>query len=149
MNLELCFNLFLVAILHLTPSTLSIWNNILGKADRINIGNRFSASKSDFHLWTDDSNKGGNDRHVVGVHTWNNETEKPDGLILGYSLVSSGSGKDQTEADFPVINKQFGITNVGGMVGDNAKTQTGHIKGLVKQNSELFQKQMLKVACYK
>ena len=34
------------------------------------------------------------------------------------------------------------------MVGDNAKPQTGHIKGLVKQNSELFQKQMFIVGCY-
>ena len=92
-----------------SPSTLSIWNNILGEADRINLRNRFSASKSDFHLWADDSNKGGNDRHVVGFHTWNNEAEKPEGLILGYSLVGSGSGKDQAEADFRVISKQFGI----------------------------------------
>ena len=34
------------------------------------------------------------------------------------------------------------------MAGDNAKAQTGHIKGLVKQNSELFQKQMFIVGCY-
>ena len=98
-------------------------------------------------MWADDSNKGGNDRHAVGFHAWNNETEKPECLILGYSLVSSGSGKDQAEADFHVINKQFGITNLGAMVGDNAKTQTGHIKGLEKQNSELFQKQMFIVGC--
>ena len=150
--LELCFDLFFGCNpppdFIPSPSTLSIWNNILGEADRINLRNRFSASKSDFHLWADDSNKGGNDRHAVGVHTWNNEAEKPEGLILGYSLVSSGSGKDQAEADFHVISKQFGIKNVGGMVGDNAKTQTGHIKGLVKQNSELFQKQMFIVGCY-
>ena len=43
----------------------------------------------------------------MGVHTWNNEAEKPEGLILGYSLVSSGSGKDHAEADFHVISKQF------------------------------------------
>ena len=150
--LELCFNLFFgcnpPADFIPSPSTLSTWRNILGEADRINLRNGFSASKSDFHLWAHDSNKGGNDRHAVGVHTWNNETEKPEGLILGYSLISSGSGKAQAEADFHVINKQFGITNVGAMVGDNAKTQTGYIKGLVKQKSELFQKQMFIFGCY-
>ena len=34
---------------------------------------------------------------------------------------------------YHIITKQFGIiTNVAGMVGDNAQTQTGHKSGLVK-----------------
>ena len=68
---------------------------------------------------------------MVGIHTWNKQAEKPDGYILGYSLISSGSGKDQAKADFHIISKQFGINNVGAMVGDNAKTQTGNKYGLV------------------
>ena len=64
-----------------SPSTLSTWNNILAEADKIDLRSRFSASKSDFHLWADGSNKGGDDRHVVGVHTWNNENKKLGGYI--------------------------------------------------------------------
>ena len=77
---------------------------------------------------------GGNESHAVGVpHTWNSEGQKPYRYILGYSLLSSGSGRDQAKADFHIIRKQFGIiTNVAGMVGDNAQTQTGHKSGLVK-----------------
>ena len=63
---------------------------------------------------------------VTGIQTWNNQAEEPEGYILGYSLISSGSGKDQAKADFHIISKQFGTNNVGAMVGDNAKIQTGH-----------------------
>ena len=62
----------------------------------------------------------------MGIHTWNKETEKPEAYVLGYSLISSGLGKDQATADFHTISKQFGINNVGAMIGDNAKTQTGN-----------------------
>ena len=66
------------------------------------------------------------DRHVVRVlHTWNSKTSKPEGYILGYSLKSSGSGKHQTAADYHVLCKQFEITNVAAMVGDNVKTRGG------------------------
>ena len=83
-------------------------------------------------LWADDSKNGGNERHVVGVHTWDSESQKPEGYILEYSLLSSVSGRDQAKADYHIIRKQFGITNVAGMVRDNAKTQTGRKSGLVK-----------------
>ena len=98
----------------------------------------FKDSPYEAHIWADDSNKGGSDRHVVGIHTWNKLTEKPEAYILGYSLISSGSGKDQAKADFHVVSKQFGITNVGAMIGDNAKTQTGNKRRLVKMNSQFF-----------
>ena len=88
------------------------------------------------------------DMHVVGIHTWDSIKSKPEAHILGYSLISSGSGKDQATADYHVLNKQFGIHNVGAIVGDNAKTQTGQFKGLVKMNSKLFNKQMFVVGCY-
>ena len=152
MAIDLCFNLFFgcnpPTQFVPSPSTLAIWNNILGEVDKINLRTRFAASRYDFHLWADDSNKGGNERHVVGVHTWNSESQKPEGYILGYSLLSSGSGRDQAKADYHIIRKQFGITNVAGMVGDNAKTQTGHKSGLVKQNSILFDKELFIVGCY-
>ena len=32
-------------------------------------------------LWADDSKKGGNERHVVGVHSWNSESQKLEGYF--------------------------------------------------------------------
>ena len=96
---------------------------------------KFKDSPYEAHIWADDSNKGGNDRHLVGIQTWNNQAEKPEGSFLGYSLISSGSHEDQAKAEFHTIFKQFGINNAGAMVGDNAKTQTGHKHSLVKINS--------------
>ena len=100
------------------------------------------------HIRAEDANKGGSDRHVAGIHTWNKLTEKPEAYVLGYSLISSGSGKDQAKAEFHVISKQFGVTNVGAMIGDNAKTQTGNKRGLVKMNSQLFDNKMFSMGCY-
>ena len=85
---------------------------------------------------------------MVGIHTRSNQAERPEGYILGYSLISSGSGKDQAKADFHIVCKQFGINNVGAMVGDNAKTQTDHKHGLVKISSMFFEKQRFTVGCY-
>ena len=120
----------------------------LGEVDKINLRKTFVDSPYDFHIWAHDSNKAGNDRHVVGIHTRNSKESKPEAHILGYSLISNGSGKDQTTSDYHVLNKQFGIHNVGAMIGDNAKTQTGQFKGLVKMNFKLFNKQMFVVGCY-
>ena len=53
-----------------SPTTLSDWNVLLGEADKLILRKRFSNSKYDFHLWSDDSHKGGEERHIVGVHTW-------------------------------------------------------------------------------
>ena len=51
----------------------------------------YSYSEYDFHLWSDDSFKGGEERHVVGVHTWCPIESKPRGYVLGNSLTASGS----------------------------------------------------------
>ena len=131
-----------------SPATVSSWNVCLGEVNKIHLRTKFKDSPCEAHIWADDSNKGGSDRHVVGIHIWNKQAEKPEGYILGYSLISSGSGKDQAKADFHIISKQFGINNVGAMVGDNAKTQTGHKHGLVKINSTFFEKQTFTVGCY-
>ena len=76
-----------------SPATLPSWNTILAEVDKINSRKRFSDNPYEFHIWADDSNKGGSDRHVVGVHNWNSELAMPQGIILRYSLISSGSGK--------------------------------------------------------
>ena len=73
---DLCFNFRFFGYNPLTqfvPSPLLVTlakNNTLGEVDKINLRTRFAASQYDFHLWADDSKKGGNERHVVGVpHT--------------------------------------------------------------------------------
>ena len=140
MATDLCFNFRFFGCnppTQFVPSPLLVTlakSNTLGEVDKINLRTRFAASQYDFHLWADDSKKGGNERHAVGVpHTCNSESQKPEGYILRYSLLSSGSGRDQAKADYCIIRKQFGkITNVAGMVDDNAQTQTGHKSGLVK-----------------
>ena len=150
--IDLCFHLFFgcapPANFVPSPATVSSWNICLGEVDKIHLRTKFKDSSYEAHIWADDPNKGSCDRHVVGIHTWNNQADKPEGYVFGYSLISSGSGKDQAKADFHIISKQFGINNVGAMVGDNAKTKTGHKHGLVKINSMLFEKQMFTVGCY-
>ena len=91
-----------------------------------------------------------NREQTLGIHTWNKLTEKPEANVLGYSLISSGSGKDQAKADFHAVSKQFGIINVFAMIGDNAKAQTGNKRthDLVKMNSQLFDIEMFLVGCY-
>ncbi|KAL9977708.1 hypothetical protein ACROYT_G015143 [Oculina patagonica] len=51
----------------------------------------------DFHEWSDDSNKDGEVHHIVGVHTWCPEINKPRAYVLGNSLTVSGSGKHQSD----------------------------------------------------
>ena len=68
MAIDLCFNLFF-SKLHParfvpSPATLSSWNVILGEVDKINLRKKIVGSPYDFHIWADNSNKAGNDRHV-------------------------------------------------------------------------------------
>ena len=71
---DLCFNLFfskpLPARFVPSPATLFSWNAILGEVHKINLRKKFVDSPYDFHIWADDSNKAGNDRHVVGTCCW-------------------------------------------------------------------------------
>ena len=87
---------------------------------------------------------GGEERHIVGVHTWCQETHKPRAYVLANSIVASGSGKHQSDVDYHVVHDTFGISNVSGLVGDNASTQ----KGLIAKNSKAFGKEMFFVGCY-
>ena len=91
--------------------------------DKVILRKRFSNSKYDFHLWSDDSHKGGEERHVVGVHTWCPLESKPRAYVLANSLTASGSGKHQSDVDYHVVKNEYDITNVSGLVGDNASTQ--------------------------
>ena len=109
---------------------------------------RYSYSEYDFHLWSDDSFKGGEERHVVGVHTWCPIESKPRAYVLANSLTASGSGKHQSDVDYHVVKNEYDITNVSGLVGDNASTQKGKVNGLLANNARIFGKEMFFVGCY-
>lgn len=72
-----------------SPSTLSDYV-LLGEADKLILQKRLARNKHDFHVWSDDSSKGGDERHIVGVHTWCQETDKPKAYVLANSIVASG-----------------------------------------------------------
>ena len=139
---SILFNCSPPASLVVSQTTLSDWNVLLGEADKLIVLKRFRNSKYDFHIWSDDSNKGGEERHIVGVHTWCQETHKPRGYVLANSIVASGLGKHQSDVDYHVVHDTFGISNVSGLVGDNASTQKGKSKGLIANNSKAFGKEM-------
>ena len=131
-----------------SPTTLSDWNVLLGEADKLILRKRFSNSKYDFHLWSDDSHKGGEERHIVGVHTWCPLESKSRAYVLANSLTASGSGKHQSDVDYHVVKNEYDITNVSGLVGDNASTQKGKVNGLLANNARIFGKEMFFVGCY-
>ena len=131
-----------------SPTTLADWNVLLGEADKLLLRKRFASSKYDFHVWSDDSNKGGEERHIVGVHTWCPEINKPRAYVLANSLTASGSGKHQSDVDHHVVHDEYGISNVSGLVGDNASTQKGTTNGLIANNSRVFGKEIFFVGCY-
>ena len=145
---SILFNCSPPANVVVSPSTLADWNILLGEADKIILRKRFASSRYDFHVWSDDSNKGGEERHIVGVHTWCPETNKPRAYVLGNSLTASGSGKHQSDVEYHVVHDEYGITNVSGLVGDNASTQKGKANGLIANNSRVFRKDMFFVGCY-
>ena len=82
--IDLCFDLFFgcATPANFVPSsaTVSSWNVYFGEVDKIYLRTKFEDSLYEGHIWADDSNKGGSDRHVVGmeqpsreargIHTW-------------------------------------------------------------------------------
>ena len=100
-----------------SPTTLSDWNVLLGEADKLILRKRFSNSKYDFHLWSDDSHKGGEERHVVGVHNWCPLENKPWAYVLANSLTTSGSGKHQSDVDYHVVKMNIILPLFQGWLG--------------------------------
>ena len=129
------------------PSTMADWNILLGEADKLILRKRFASSQYDFLVWSDDSNKGVEEWHIVGVHTWCPEINKPRAYVLANSLTASGSGIHQSDVERHVVHDIYGITNVSGLVGDNASTQKGKANGLIANNSRVFGKDMFFVGC--
>ena len=73
--------------------------------DKLILRKRFSNSEYYFNLWSDDSHKGGEERHVMGVHTWWPIESKPRAYVLANILTASGSGKHKSDVDYHVVKK--------------------------------------------
>ena len=84
----------------------------------------------------------------MGVHTWCPSESKPRAYVLANSLTASGSGKHQSDVDYHVVKNEYDITNVSGLVGDDASTQKGKVNGLLANNARIFGKEMFFVGCY-
>ena len=57
-------------------------------------------------------------------------------------------GKHQSDEDYHVIKNEYDITDVSGLVGDNASTQKGKVNGLLVNNAIIFGKEIFFVGCY-
>ena len=88
------------------------------------------------------------ERHVVGVHTCCPLESKPGAYVLANSLTASRSGKHLSDVYYHVVKKDYDITNVSRLVGDNASTQKGKVNGLLANNARIFGKEMFFVGCY-
>ena len=131
---SILFNCSLPTNVVVSPSTLTDWNILLGEADKVILRKRFASSQYHFHVWSDDSNKGGKEQYIVGVHTLCPEINKPRAYVLGNSLTASGPGKHQSYVEYHVAHYEYGITSVSGLVGDNVSTQKGEANGLIANN---------------
>ena len=131
-----------------SPTSLSRWNILLGEVDRINLADVLSSASSDICLFADDSNKGHDERHIVGVHVWSDSIESPVGYILANTVIASTKGKDQAAADHHILTTIYNIKAVGGVVGDNASTQSGAKKGHAVELSRMMNSPTFFIGCY-
>ena len=105
-----------------SPSSLSLWNIVLGEASKLILKKFFIGNSNAVYLWGDDSDKGHEERHVFGVHTWDSAKGHPVGLVLGNYLISGGSGKERSDVEYLVAKEINGVKNITGIVSDNAQT---------------------------
>ena len=57
-------------------------------------------------------------------------------------------GKHQSDVDYHVIKNEHDITDVSGLVGDNASSQKEKVNGLLANNARIFGKEIFFVGCY-
>ena len=131
-----------------SPTTLSRWNVLLGEVDRLNLRKELESTTSDICLFADDSNKGHEERHIMGVHLWSNKLEGPVGYVLTNSIIASTKGKDQAATDHHVLTTMFGVKSVAGVVGDNASTQSGAKKGQAVELGRMLDCDTFFIGCY-
>lgn len=65
-----------------SPSTISEWNVLLGEVDKAVLREKLSAVSDGVYVFADDSNKRGEDRHMVGLHVWSEEENAPTTFVL-------------------------------------------------------------------
>ena len=116
--------------------------------DKAILHDTLSTSPYDVAVFADDSNKKGEDRHMVGIHTWSSKHNCPVGYLLADTLVTSGKGEDQAKTDHHVLKNIYGIQSICGVVGDNASTQSGGKKGQAVELGALFKRKTVFIGCY-
>lgn len=85
---------------------------------------------------------------MVGVHTWSDRTNGPIAYVLANTIVASGSGKDQANADFHITHDVYGIKSITAVVGGNSSTQSGPIKGHAVELGRMFSAKTVFAGCY-
>ena len=131
-----------------SPSTLSEWNVILGEVDNMQLREKLESTLYDTYVFADDSNKGHEERHIMGVHTWSEPDQGPVGYVLANTLIATSSGKDQADADFHILKNIFGIKDVTAVIGDNASTQSGAQKGQAVELGRLMEGTPFFIGCH-
>eukprot|EP00117_Sycon_ciliatum_P018933 scpid75139/ scgid17326/ len=131
-----------------SPTTLSRWNVVLGEVDRLNLSHVLATVDSDVCLFADDSNKGHDERHIMGVHVWSAQQNRPVGYILANTVIASSRGSDQASADHHILTSMFGVKSVATVMGDNATTQSGAKKGHAVELGKLFGGKVTFIGCY-
>eukprot|EP00117_Sycon_ciliatum_P004032 scpid49087/ scgid3730/ len=132
----------------MAPTTISEWNVLLGEVDKQVLREELQSSTSDVNVFADDSNKRGEDRHIVDIHTWSEKNKQPVTYVLANTLVASRSGKNQANTDYHVLKEIYGVSSVSIVVGGNASTQSGGKKGHGFELGALFNKETTFVGCY-
>ena len=134
--------------LHTTvaPSTIRKCNLLLAKVDKAILKESLSTTEHDIAIFADDSNKRGEDRHMVV--TWSVKHACPVGYLLADTIVASGRGEDQAHAEYNVLSNVYGVKTVVGVVGDNASTQSGAKKGHAVELGNLFKARTVFIGCY-
>eukprot|EP00117_Sycon_ciliatum_P044581 scpid18064/ scgid32145/ len=131
-----------------SPATLSEWNVLLGEVDKAVLRKQLSTTEFDIAVFADDSNKRGEDRHMLGVHIWSAERGGPVGYLLANTIVKTGRGADQADTDYHVLKKVYGVNKICGVMGDNASTQSGARKGQAVELGKKFSVPTVFIGCY-
>eukprot|EP00117_Sycon_ciliatum_P005381 scpid48283/ scgid9350/ len=131
-----------------SPSTIADWNVLLAEVDKALLQEKLASNVYDTHVFADDSNKRGEERHMVGIHTWCDKLQSPIAYVLANTIVASGSGQDQAQVDHHIVHDVYKVQTISAVIGDNASTQSGAKKGQAVELGRMFGNTTVFVGCY-
>ena len=103
----------------ISPATVSSLNILLGEVDKAMLREELRTTLNSIHVFTDDTNKTGEDRHMVRIYASSEKKQKSITYALANILVDSSSGKDQAATDHHILKVVYG-DSVTDIIGDNA-----------------------------